>query len=656
MCGICGKISLNGNVSEELIRKMCGVLTHRGPDDEGVWVLDSALAAPRSNNIGAGVRSNNILRASGASREVNIGLGHRRLAIIDLSPAGHQPMSNEDGSIWIVLNGEIYNFIELKDELVKKGHIFKSHTDTEVILHLYEEKGVECLKDLRGAFAFAIWDSRKERLFIARDRIGKKPLYYHYRNQTLIFGSEIKAILQDPDVSREVNRPAITDYLSYGYTPTPETMFKGIMKLPPAHFMIYEKGEIRLEKYWKLDFSKKLKLSEREYCDRTMDMLEECTRIRLISDVPLGAFLSGGIDSSAVVYMMSKLSSKPVKTFSIGFDEASYSELRYAKIIAERFKTEHHEYIVKPDAIELLPKLVWHYNEPYADSSALPSYYVAKMTREEVTVALNGDGGDECFGGYERFMAARYAELINKAPIPFKKKIIEAIIKRIPESLEFKDFKTRLRRFLVMSSKPCRERHYNWVTIFRDSEKKSLFSDEFNKEISGRNSFNYLDKAFNECGSKDIVDLVMSTDIKTNLLDDLLIKMDIATMANSLEGRSPFLDHKMMEFCAAMPSAMKIKGTKLKYILKKALSKALPKEILSRGKMGFGVPLDAWFRKELKDYSYGILMSDNCVNRGYFKKEAIKKLLDEHVAARANNGARIWSLLFLELWHRMFID
>jgi asparagine synthase (glutamine-hydrolysing) len=428
------------------------------------------------------------------------------------------------------------------------------------------------------------------------------------------------------------------------------------MKLPPAHFMIYEKGNIRLEKYWELDFSNKIKLSEKDYCHRVMELLEECTKIRLISDVPLGAFLSGGIDSSAVVYMMSKLSAKPVRTFSIGFDEESYSELKYARIIAERFKTEHHEYIVTPNAIELLPKLVWHYNEPYADSSALPSYYMAKMTAQEVTVALNGDGGDEDFGGYERFMAARYAELINKAPLPFKDKIIKFIINRIPESLEFKDFKTRLRRFLIMSSKPYRERHYNWVTIFRDHEKKNLFSDGFNREIADRNSFAYLDKVFNECRSKDIVDLVMSTDIKTNLLDDLLVKMDIATMANSLEGRSPFLDHKMMEFCAAMPSAMKIKGTKLKYIIKKALSGTLPKEILSRGKMGFGVPLDAWFRKELKDYSYEILMSNKCIKRGYFNRESIKGILDEHMAGKANNGARIWSLLFLELWHRMFID
>ncbi|MFA5388570.1 MAG: asparagine synthase (glutamine-hydrolyzing) [Candidatus Omnitrophota bacterium] len=643
MCGICGKISLNSVVSENLIRKMCEVLVHRGPDSEGVEVLDSAASRSRSNSIGS-------------SSSVSVGLGHRRLAIIDLSPAGHQPMSNEDGAIWIVLNGEIYNFLELKKALEKKGHRFKSHTDTEMVLHLYEDKGVECLKDMRGPFAFAIWDSHKDRLFIARDRIGKKPLFYTYKNQTLTFASEIKSILQDPETSVEVNRPTITDYLSYGYVPTPETAFKNIMKLPPAHFMIYEKGNIKLEKYWELDFSRKIRMSEEDYCDRTMELLEECTKIRLISDVPLGAFLSGGIDSSVVVYMMSKLNSKPVKTFSIGFNEEKYSELKYARIISDRFKTEHREYIVKPNAIELLPKLVWHYNEPYADSSALPSYYVAQMTRQEVTVALNGDGGDECFGGYERFMAAKYAELLNRIPVPFKESIIKLIIRKIPESLGVKDSRARTRRFLMELSEPYKKRHYNWMAIFNNHEKDSLFTDEFNKEISARHSFDYLNTAFNECGSPDVVDKVMYADIKTNLLDDLLVKMDIATMANSLEGRSPFLDHKMMEFCAAMPSNMKIKGMKLKYILKKSLHGKLPEEILGRGKMGFGIPVDKWFRVELKNYAYEVLMSEKSLKRSYFKKESVKRLLDEHVAARANNGARIWSLLFLELWHREFID
>ena len=641
MCGICGKVSsnTNTNINEDLIRKMCSVLTHRGPDDEGVYVSPSSYPSPRRRE---GIR---------------VGLGHRRLSIIDLSPAGHQPMSNEDGSLWIVMNGEIYNFPELREVLEKKGHVFKSHSDTEVLLHLYEDRGVDCLVELRGMFAFAIWDAKRERLFIARDRVGKKPLHYIFRNNTLIFASEMKALLKDPEVSTEVNRPAISDYLTYGYIPTPETIFNNIMKLPPAHFMLYEKGNIRIQKYWQLDFSKKIKLSEPEYCERIMELLEEATRIRLISDVPLGAFLSGGIDSSAVVYIMSKFTSDPVKTFSIGFEEETHSELKYAKVIADRFKTDHHEYIVKPDAIELLPKLVWNYNEPYADSSALPSYYVAKMTRQKVKVALNGDGGDEGFGGYERFMAARFAEVIRRRlPNGFRKFVLKPVARRIPESLKYNNFFTKLKRFVLMAERPYSERHYNWMSIFRDKEKEDLFTDEFKKETGNRHSFFYLNNAFQECASKDIVDLVMSTDFKTYLLDDLLVKMDIATMSNSLEGRSPFLDHKLLEFAASVPSDVKIKGRRLKYILKKSLRGKLPDEILSRGKMGFGIPVDSWFRNELRNYSYDILMSQSFIKRGYFKREAIGRLLEDHVRARANNGARIWALVNLELWHRIFID
>ena len=385
-----------------------------------------------------------------------------------------------------------------------------------------------------------------------------------------------------------------------------------------------------------------------------MDLLEEATRIRMISDVSLGAFLSGGIDSSAVVYMMSKLSSRPVKTFSIGFEEEEYSELKFAKIIADKFGTEHKEYIVKPNAIEILPKLVWHYNEPYADSSALPSYYVAKMTRQEVKVALNGDGGDECFGGYERFMAARFAETLRK--IPASGKIAGFIADRISGGLNSKNIGSKLKRFLSVLSEPYCERHYDWMSMFKDNEKEDLLRDDFKKEFAIRRSIFYLENSFKGCRSNDIVDLIMSTDIKTNLLDDLLVKMDIATMANSLEGRSPFLDHKMMEFASSIPSNMKIKSTRLKYILKKALSKALPKEILARGKMGFGVPVDKWFRNELKEYSCGILLSDRSIKRGYFKRDVLKSMLDRHSSGNVNNGERIWSLLNLELWHRMFID
>lgn len=525
-----------------------------------------------------------------------------------------------------------------------------------MILHLYEEKGIDCVKDLRGMFAFAIWDENEERLFLARDRVGKKPLYWALKEGNFVFGSEIKAILEDPAIAREVNFDAIPDYLTYGYTPSPVTMFRGINKLPPAHFLIYEEGNVKITKYWELDFSKKIKLSEGEVCNGILEHLKEATKIRLISDVPLGAFLSGGIDSSAVVYMMSQLMSSPVKTYSIGFEEETHSELRYAKIAAKAFGTDHHEYIVKPDAIEVLPKLVWHYNEPYADSSALPSYYVAKITRQEVTVALNGDGGDENFCGYERYMAAKYAEVYRKIPEGIRRNVLPFFISKIPENKKYNNFSAKFKRFILKASWPHDVRHYNWIAIFHDSEKEFLYTEEFKKRVESQKSFAYLEKLIKNSHAEDLVDSLLYADINSYLPEDLLVKMDIAAMANSLEARSPFLDHKFMEFAASIPSDMKIRGIKLKYILKKALSNILPEEILKRGKMGFGIPIDKWFRNELKGYSYEILMSERCINRGYFKKGSIRKFLDEHAAGKSNNGARIWSLLNLELWHRIFID
>lgn len=635
MCGICGKVSLNsGDISRDSIRKMSNVLKHRGPDDEGVYL----------NSLGP--------QASGTK----VGLGHRRLSIIDLSSAGHQPMSNEDGTIWIILNGEIYNFLELREILEKRGHRFKSHTDTEVVLHLYEDKEIGSLKDLRGMFAFAIWDEKKERLFLARDRVGKKPLYYRFKNGSLIFGSEVKAILQDPEVEKDVNHGAIPYYLTYGYTPSPWTMFMDINKLPPAHFLVYEKGDMKIERYWRLDFSNKISLSGEEYHRRILGHLREATKIRLISDVPLGAFLSGGVDSSAVVYMMSQLMDIPVKTFSIGFEEETHSELKFARLVARAFGTDHHEYIVKPEAMEVLPKLVWHYNEPYADSSALPSFYVAKMTRQKVTVALNGDGGDENFAGYERYMAARFAETYRRIPEKVRKNLLSFFISKIRESTVHNNLPAKFKRFISMASEPLKRRHYNWVSIFRDDEKEFLYTNEFKAKIQQKESFDYLDNIFSHSCTNDVVDLLLYVDIHSYLPEDLLVKMDIATMANSLEARSPFLDHKFMEFAAAIPSSMKIKGIRLKHILKKVLSNKLPEDILRRGKMGFGIPIDKWFRSELKDYSYEILMSQKCIERNYFAKKSIKRLLDDHSNGKVNNGARIWCLLNLELWHRMFID
>jgi len=627
MCGICGKININNPaspVTEGLIRSMCGVLKHRGPDDSGIYI-------------------------NGA-----VGLGHSRLSIIDLSPAGRQPMSNEDNTLWLVLNGEIYNFIELRKGLEAKGHKFKSHTDTEVILHLYEEKGVDCLKDLRGMFAFALWDEKRKSLFLARDRVGKKPLCYANVNGSFLFASEMKSILQDPDVKADVDLRMIPYYLTYGYTPSPCTMFKGIKKLQPAHYLLYQKGNIEIKRYWQLDFSKKTVLDEKECAAQVLVHLEEAVKVRLISDVPLGAFLSGGIDSSAVVAMMARNMSKPVKTFSVGFEEASHSELSFARIVAKAFGTDHREYIVKPDAMHILPKLIWHYNEPYADSSALPSFYVAKMTRQDVTVALNGDGGDENFAGYIRYMATRVSE---KVPHGISKAMAFAFRNGLNNTMRSNRLFSKIIRFASVASQPTRERYYNWIIIFRDREKEFLYTDSFKKMLQHENPpFSYMNGLFEACAGLEVVDSLLYADINSYLPEDLLVKMDIASMANSLEARSPFLDHKFMEFCVSVPSGLKIKRGVLKYILKKSLNGILPYEILRRGKMGFGVPIDNWFRKELKNYCYEILLSDKCVRRGFFRKEYVKKILDDQSQYKSNSGDKIWALLNLELWHRIFID
>jgi len=626
MCGICGKINFNSQpIDEQLLQKMTKVLNHRGPDDEGIYIKD------------------------------NVGLGHTRLKIIDLSTAAHQPMSNEDGTIWIVYNGEIYNFQELRKDLLEKGHIFRSKSDTEAIIHLYEEYGIDCVKFLRGMFAFAIWDDNIKRLFLARDRVGKKPLNYAIKNGSLIFASEIKSILQDSDFPREVNLKALDLYLTYQYVPAPETIFSGIKKLPPAHILVLENGKIKIERYWQISYKNSLKMKEEEYCERILELFTEACRIRMVSDVPLGAFLSGGIDSSAVVSIMSKISSLPVKTFSIGFKEESFNELRYARKIVRLFKTEHHEYIVKPDALEVLPKLIWHFNEPFADSSSLATYYLSKITRQEVTVALNGDGGDELFAGYERYTANKIANIYSLIP-RFLRKGISSVVQYLPESTNKKDFIKGFKKFTKGGYFSKEKRYACWMSIFDNALKDNLYSQDLKNRLKGINSWDYISDAYKQSDTKDFINTILFVDTLTYLPNDLLVKVDITSMANSLESRSPFLDHKLMEFAATIPSNLKVKGLTNKYILKKAFSSILPKDILHRKKSGFGVPVGSWIKNELKDYTYGILLNQRCIKRGYFNEQTIKRILDEHSLGKVDHGHRIWSLINLELWHQMFID
>lgn len=628
MCGITGiyNFGKENPVEKPVLQRMCNVIKHRGPDSEGLFL----------NN--------------------NIGLGIRRLAIIDLQ-TGNQPIHNEDKTLWLVLNGEIYNFLELRKELEKK-HKFYTKTDTEVILHLYEDYGENCVKYLRGMFAFAVWDEKNKKLFIAKDRIGKKPFYYYCKNGTFVFGSEIKAILEYLGKTPEIDSESIDLFLTYQYIPSPKTIFADIKSLLPAHILNCDKtGNVITEKYWDLDFTKKTGMSFNYACFETQKLLEEATKIRMISDVPLGAFLSGGIDSSIVVGLMSSLSQQPIKTFSIGFDDADFSELKYAKIVAEHFKTDHHELIVKPNFIDIIPKIAWHYGQPFADASALPSYIVANETKKHVTVALNGDGGDETFGGYLRYKAMKGSLYFSWLFQILGRKLTEKISNLIPltETAEGKNIFRHISRFIHGLPDSAEIRNIRWHCFFTNEEKEKLYTDNM-KKILHNNAYDYLTAVFKDAPAKNIMDRTFYADLKAYLPECLLVKMDIASMANSLEARSPFLDHKVLEFSASLPPAWKLRGLTTKYILKKTFKNFLPKEILHRGKMGFGIPLGKWFRSNWKNYFGETVLSGKSVNRGYFKKEAVEQIFNEHISGKKDHGYRMWALLMLELWHNIYID
>lgn len=630
MCGICGIIDYNrsADINEMMLRRMCEELKHRGPDDEGVFL----------------------------NRDTpSIGLGHRRLSIIDLSEAGHQPMCNEDGTLWAVLNGEIYNFQELREVLEKKGHRFKSHTDTETLIHLYENYGEDCVKYLRGMFAFAIWDERKKILFLARDRVGKKPLLYYYKDNRFCFASEFTSILASNLIDKEINFQAIDHYLSFGYIPSPLTIYKHVFKLPAAHSLLLKDNQLSLEKYWELDYSPKINISEQEASEEILRLLKEAVKIRLYSDVPLGAFLSGGIDSSTVVALMSELSRNKVKTFSIGFAEKDYSELKFAKNIAARFNTEHHEFMVKPKALKILPLLIERYGEPYADSSCIPSYYVSQQTRQYVTVALNGDGGDESFAGYERYQAMLIADIYYNLP-NIAKKTLRILTERLPDSTNPKNSLRRVKRFFDGAALPVERRYLRWVGIFDDTLKQALYSEAFQDKTQGEDSIQWIASYMDSNPTSHIIDRLLNTDVHTYLPYDLLVKMDIASMANSLEARSPFLDQKLMEFAARLPAHYKMRRLVKKYILKKAVKDLIPQENIYRRKMGFGIPVGEWFRNELKGFLQETLVSQISLGRGYFKPEVVKYMVNAHIAGQKDYTYRLWALLMLELWHKRFID
>ncbi len=628
MCGICGVIHFDGSPVEQAnLTRMVETIHHRGPDDSGVWA------------------------------EGNVGLGNTRLAIIDLSPAGHQPLANETGDVWIAFNGEIYNFQPIRDGLIKRGHTFRSRTDTETIVHLYEERGIECLQALRGMFALAIWDGPKRELWLARDRLGKKPLYYFHDGLRLIFGSEIKCILAYPNVPRVLDRSVLPLYLTYGYVPAPQTIFSGIRALRPGCWLRVAGSRVEENQYWSApsanppEGSKTFGRVEQDWAEALLEQLREAVRLRLISDVPLGAFLSGGLDSSAVVALMAEAASAPVKTFAIGFSgEPSFDETAHARVVAQHLGTDHHEFIVEPQTIDLIPKLAWHLDQPFGDSSAIPTYLVSKLAREHVTVALNGDGGDELFAGYDRFRAARLAGQYKRLPEWVHRGVTE-LAKRWPQSTGYRDVGRRTLRFVTAARLPLPQQYLGWVGIMSPELVDGLTVDSGREQATA-----HFQKYFPQLNGGDPVPTLLEVNLRSYLPDDLLIKADRLSMAASLEARSPFLDHVLVEFAATIPASLKLRGGTSKYILKRAFEGKLPREIIHRRKHGFGVPIGKWFRTTLREYLADTLLSARARERGLLRPEVVRGLMSEHLSGERDHGQVLWTLLMLEVWAREFLD
>lgn len=644
MCGITGGswTSKGERLSESTLKQMAGALAHRGPDDDGFYFSGSGSA--------------------GAA------LGFRRLSIIDLA-GGHQPLSNEDRSVWIAFNGEVYNYRELKPELESLGHCFRTASDTECLIHAYEQWGHDCVQHFRGMFAFAIWDDRQQRLFMARDRMGQKPLVYRLADGRLTFASELKSLLRVPGAPREVDPEAVADFVALQYVPHPRSMLRGYRKLPPAHWAEFNAttGDLTIRQYWQAPFQRphvsglatetQSPLPEGAAISAALRRtLTEAVRLRMRSDVPFGAFLSGGVDSTIITGLMQQQSEQRVKTFSIGFSVKQFDERSYAREAAARLGTEHHEFVVDPSAVEMLPKLTWHYDEPFADSSAIPTMYLSELTRKQVTVALTGDGGDELFAGYDRYRAVALAARIDRLPALLRAPLTSCLWQRLPASVRQKSRMRQIKRFLSALKMPPERRYANWVSIFDDERRSSLFSADFTKMLNGYDGGSFLFQAYDNCVDPDIVQRTTCVDVESYLPCDILTKVDIASMAFGLEARSPFMDHHVVELAAQIPSSMKLNGGRGKRILIETFRDLLPESIQNRPKMGFGVPLDHWFRDELREMMTDILLEPRTLGRGYFDPVNVRRLVDEHVQRHWDHSSRLWLLLVFELWHRQFVD
>jgi asparagine synthase (glutamine-hydrolysing) len=636
MCGIAGGIWLHNaqGLSHDVLKSMTDAIAHRGPDDQGDLIIQ-----PKAN-----------LSILDAAPSPGVALGFRRLSIIDLA-TGHQPLGNEDGSVQIVFNGEIYNYQELRHRLEGSGHIFRTHTDTETIVHLYEDLGLDCFEHLNGMFAMAIWDQRRERLVLARDRLGKKPLYYSMHGGRLVFASELKSLMQLPGISKEIDPGAIDLYLTYQYIPHPHSIYKGICKLPPGHFAVFENGELSVQRYWNVDWSREAPMDQPTASRELSTMLADAVRIRLRSDVPLGAFLSGGIDSSLIVAIAQQQLEMPIRTFSIGFSEADFDETHYAKMVADHVGTKHERFEVTPDALSILDRLVDQYDEPFGDSSAVPTWYLCELTRQHVTVALSGDGGDELFGGYERYRALKLSgQLQSRLPIGWLNQ--SWLIKRLPDSSARRSFLRRVRRFCEALGQPPMERYMNWIQIFGEASRLDLYRESFIEQLPDRNPVSFLADAWRRAGKRDLVSCATTADLQTYMPCDLMTKVDIASMAHSLEARQPMLDYRLVEWAAALPSNLKLRGKRGKCLLMDTYHDLLPKAIWNRSKMGFGVPIAKWFKTSLRDRTYDALLGSDAKCHAFFRREAIATMVEEHMSGQSNQAYRLWNLLFLELWFR----
>ncbi len=628
MCGICGVYGFKGlgPEAEETTKKMCAVMTHRGPDDEGYY------------------------------RDNKVALGMRRLSIIDLV-TGHQPIANEDKSVWVVYNGEIYNFLELREELIQKGHSFATKSDTEVIVHLYEEEGESFISRLNGMFAIALWNLKTNTLILARDRLGIKPLHYWHSDNSLVFSSEIKSILE-AGYPRELDFDGMSRFFTFEYIPAPQTIFKGIKKLLPGHMMIVNDRMVQIKQYWDVQQGNGLGSSKNETAimEEIFTRLKGSVKKRLISDVPLGVFLSGGMDSSSITALMSEVADTKIKTFSIGFKEETFNELGYAKIVADRFQTDHQEFVVESNLVrELVPKLIEYMDEPLADASVIPTYLISKLARQYVTVALAGEGGDELFAGYDTYKAYQVARLYRKVPKFIRDGLVKNIVKILPASRKRLSFEFKAKKFISGIDYPPEIANFIWWGAYGPSEREKLFAADVHEKLS-QDVFAPISFHLDNCSANDAVSRIGYLDLKLYLQDDLLVKTDRMSMANSLEIRVPFLDHTFVEYARAIPSSLKLKGLTTKHILKKAMAPYLPPEILTRKKIGFDIPLGVWIRKELKDFVTDVLSPENLNKHKFFNPAAIERILGEHLQGAHNHRQLLWPLVIFQFWYNRYMD